>query len=496
MVKFVQLNLNHCAVAQDLLFQTLVQEKADIAIISEVYKDPNTANWVSDSKGTAAFWSEWGSVKTNARGRALLEAVATLELELANTGAAAKYMKPGKSSIFDLTFIDPRLMGAGYSWAVSDHFTGSDHQALLFTLKKDGEIVRRETKRRRKWDTNTFDHEVFLSILGEHESSGTAGERARLLNQVLTLACDASMAIKADARSHPPVHWWNDDIAGIRRQCLQSIRLQQRAKDRPRFQEYHANYKENCRKLKRAIKDAKKKCWHELCEEVDRDPWGRPYKMVMNKIKPRSGTSPSCPDFLSRVVRHLFLEQQQRATETGLRNFQHTEEVTEAGGSSDKQFGFRRGRSTIDAIGHIMNLATDAIEGSRGTRKMCAIIALDIRNALNTARWEDVMEALERLEVPLYLHKFRVSIVAFADDVALVVTAKSMEEVEYLADSSIEPATDWLKSHGFSLAMEKTEAILIARTKARSSATFLVEGNAIQTADVKRYLGVTLDGKL
>ncbi|XP_071442535.1 uncharacterized protein [Hetaerina americana] len=56
MAKVVQLNLNHCAVAQDLLFQTLVEEKADIAIISEVYKDPNTANWVLDSKGTAAVW--------------------------------------------------------------------------------------------------------------------------------------------------------------------------------------------------------------------------------------------------------------------------------------------------------------------------------------------------------------------------------------------------------------------------------------------------------
>ena len=39
MGKVLQINLNHCAVAQDLLFQLIREEKADIVIISEQYRD-------------------------------------------------------------------------------------------------------------------------------------------------------------------------------------------------------------------------------------------------------------------------------------------------------------------------------------------------------------------------------------------------------------------------------------------------------------------------
>lgn len=33
------------------------------------------------------------------------------------------------------------------------------------------------------------------------------------------------------------------------------------------------------------IGSAKKNAWDELLEELNRDPWGRPYKAVMNKIR-------------------------------------------------------------------------------------------------------------------------------------------------------------------------------------------------------------------
>ena len=155
MAKVLQINLNHCQVAQDLLCQLVTEEKADIAIISEQFRDSKEPNWVRDSTSKAAIWvcgnlhisskiavpnpsftwvevsgirlyscylppsdtieeflvsldaivtsarssqlpvviagdfnawaEEWGSVRTNRRGRAVLDAVATLELEIANT---------------------------------------------------------------------------------------------------------------------------------------------------------------------------------------------------------------------------------------------------------------------------------------------------------------------------------------------------------------------------------------------------------------------------
>ncbi|GBP65564.1 Probable RNA-directed DNA polymerase from transposon X-element [Eumeta japonica] len=55
---------------------------------------------------------------------------------------------------------------------------------------------------------------------------------------------------------------------------------------------------------------------------------------------------------------------------------------------ADNQYGFRRGRSTLDAISLVVNIAKDAIAGTRwkgGTKEYCLVAALDIRNAFNSA---------------------------------------------------------------------------------------------------------------
>ena len=40
-----------------------------------------------------------------------------------------------------------------------------------------------------------------------------------------------------------------------------------------------------------------------------------------------------------------------------------------------------------------------------------------------------------------------VSIVAYADDIAVIVVAKSIEDVQYLGDTAIEVVGDWLSEH-------------------------------------------------
>ncbi|CAB0034417.1 unnamed protein product [Trichogramma brassicae] len=76
------------------------------------------------------------------------------------------------------------------------------------------------------------------------------------------------------------------------------------------------------------------------------------------------------------------------------------------GGLSERQYGFRKGRSTIDAIEDVISVAREAIAGKRwyrGTKKYCAVLTLDVRNALNSARWDNILAALRRLLVPDYL---------------------------------------------------------------------------------------------
>ena len=70
--------------------------------------------------------------------------------------------------------------------------------------------------------------------------------------------------------------------------------------------------------------------------------------------------------------------------------------VQQVGGLSDDQFGFRKGRSTIDAIDRVVSVAENAVSVSRCTKRMCTVIGLDVRNAFNTARCGPV-------SVPRYL---------------------------------------------------------------------------------------------
>ena len=81
------------------------------------------------------------------------------------------------------------------------------------------------------------------------------------------------------------------------------------------------------------------------------------------------------------------------------------EEVTDRQ-LSDKQFGFRKGRLTLDGIDLVVKTANEAISGKRwknGEKEYCLVTALDIKNAFNSARLNPIMEALERIKVPWYL---------------------------------------------------------------------------------------------
>ena len=52
----MQINLNHCEAAQDLLMQTVIETKVDVVLISEPYKKPSVPRWWTDKSQTAVLW--------------------------------------------------------------------------------------------------------------------------------------------------------------------------------------------------------------------------------------------------------------------------------------------------------------------------------------------------------------------------------------------------------------------------------------------------------
>jgi hypothetical protein len=68
-------------------------------------------------------------------------------------------------------------------------------------------------------------------------------------------------------------------------------------------------------------------------------------------------------------------------------------------GWHDGQYGFRQGRSTMDAINHARE-STREMVSSQG---VALAVSFDISNAFNTIPWYRIMEALCRYQVPNYL---------------------------------------------------------------------------------------------
>lgn len=69
-------------------------------------------------------------------------------------------------------------------------------------------------------------------------------------------------------------------------------------------------------------------------------------------------------------------------------------------GLFDHQFGFRRGRSTIDALEMVNSIVQRAGTGPLASRKLCELVAIDVANAFNSAPRTKIGETLCNKGVP------------------------------------------------------------------------------------------------
>ena len=204
---------------------------------------------------------------------------------------------------------------------------------------------------------------------------------------------------------------------------------------------------------------------------------------------------------------------------------------------SRNQFGFRPGLSTIEAVAKVMEIAKLA----KNKQKLCLMITIDIKNAFNSAPWDKIIESLRRKEVPKYLIRIIQSylsdrtllvegerkeltcgvpqgsvlgpelwnvfyesvldsqpapdteLVAYADDLAIIITAKTKDLLEATANLAIQNIIAEIRNLGLSIEVTKTEAVLLTQGRGVREASVNVENFTIETSEAIKYLGIWLD---
>lgn len=115
-----------------------------------------------------------------------------------------------------------------------------------------------------------------------------AEDVANSLQELFTKACDmAAPRCKRQNNKHR-MYWWNNDLADLRQICTAHRRrmVKHRRRKNPAEAEMARIALRNAqRTLRTAIAKAKTAAWEELLATLERDLWGRPYKIVMQRLK-------------------------------------------------------------------------------------------------------------------------------------------------------------------------------------------------------------------
>lgn len=212
---------------------------------------------------------------------------------------------------------------------------------------------------------------------------------------------------------------------------------------------------------------------------------------------------------------------------------------------SRTQFGFRRGRSTIDAITE----AREYMEELFKEGKVVIGVSLDIKNAFNSMPWRVIGMALNKLRIPLYIRRIirdylsgrklsfpkndgttggrevergvpqgsilgpllwnvgfdavmnkkdlpiDCKVICYADDTMIMAGGEDWEETTVYANLAVDTIIHRIEDRELEVSPSKTEIVGFHEKGRQANTTIRVAGKDIKVGRRMKYLGLILDNK-
>ncbi|KAI4475440.1 hypothetical protein M0804_014303 [Polistes exclamans] len=350
-------NLNHARGAQDLLIQRMRECGAGIAVIAEPWwVPPSDEKWFSSLGGAplsavsvgesgrpcslahrgnffvVVKWrdslvisvyfppSEDPEGRSNLRGELLSTWAIWLNLPLFNRISCPTCVRPQGLSVIDLT-LGSSAAGVRLSkWRVDEAESLSDHVYVAYKYCHETAGVRslsRPGKTFPRWNARAADEDMLDAALISGDWTRPSSECSarvfvRWLRGMLVRVCDIALPRAGNTRDRRrKACWWSQELSALRAEATAARRRflkARRSRDQRRMELCLEARRKTKKQLKRAIRKAKATAWRDFVGTLEADPWGRPYRLVMGKLRPYSAplTKVLEPEVMDRVLGGLF----------------------------------------------------------------------------------------------------------------------------------------------------------------------------------------------
>lgn len=99
-------------------------------------------------------------------------------------------------------------------------------------------------------------------------------------------------------------------------------------------------------------------------------------------------------------------------------------------------------------------------------------------SVLGPTLWNVAYDGVLRLNLPAGAET-----IAYADDLALMVFAKTPEEVEEVTNDALDEISSWMSRHSLRLAPEKNEAVVLIKRREARLPNIRLDGHIIEFHD-------------